>query len=127
MHGLYGDNVPPCVFCGKSLDWNTCNIDHIDEDRSNNQESNLRPTCITCNTKRGARKTNYNSSIYIEANGEKKSLSEWVEDERVNTSRQNIMRRIRCGWSNEEALFKPSQKKYIKNKVDKWVDKYGID
>lgn len=127
IYARYKDNLPGCYFCGMDLTWSNCHIDHIDENRENNNIKNLRPTCSACNTQRGKKNKNYNSKYFIEWKGERKSLSEWERDGRVKTTRQNIVSRIKKGWSIEEALFKPSQKKYKKNNKEYWVEKHGID
>ena len=48
----YGWDLPVCELCGVSLEWNTCHVDHIDNDPTNNKPENLRPLCRVCNTTR---------------------------------------------------------------------------
>ena len=51
----------PCWNCGKELSWDmgkSMHIDHIDNDTTNNHISNLRASCITCNTRRPKREAN---------------------------------------------------------------------
>lgn len=46
--------------CGKMLEWggrNGIHVDHLDEDRSNNDPENLVPSCVGCNWGRSQRKT----------------------------------------------------------------------
>ena len=49
------DKPEPCWNCGKELSWSMgkrLHIDHIDGDTTNNHISNLRASCIGCNTTR---------------------------------------------------------------------------
>ena len=57
IYDKYGTNLPSCESCGKPTNWETCHIDHIDNDVKNNDISNLRPLCRGCNTKRTKRRT----------------------------------------------------------------------
>lgn len=98
-----------CDICGKPLEWSGkgSHIDHIDGDVKNNSEENLRPLCITCNTRRNLKPMHARSnSISITFNGETKTASEWERDERVTVSRVTIKRRIESGMSYRDALFK---------------------
>lgn len=43
----------PCYWCGKDLgSWSNTNVDHIDEDKLNNDPANLVASCKACNTQR---------------------------------------------------------------------------
>lgn len=57
VYNHYGTDLPSCELCGKATDWETCHIDHKDNDVSNNLLGNLRPVCRPCNTMRGSIKT----------------------------------------------------------------------
>src|SRR5690606_14603157 len=54
MYDDFGENIPPCEWCGKPSSWNSrgTHIDHIDKNRSNNARSNLRVLCNSCNVSR---------------------------------------------------------------------------
>jgi len=43
-------NITACEMCGKDIGWGNAHIDHIDENRKNNDKSNLRALCNPCNT-----------------------------------------------------------------------------
>jgi hypothetical protein len=51
---------------------------------------------------------------YVEAFGERKALSAWAEDERCLVSYDTLKRRIREGWSPEEALLTRPNGRYLK-------------
>lgn len=55
IYSEFGENLPPCQYCGKSVKWScySCHIDHIDTDVTNNKRSNLRVLCNGCNVGRG--------------------------------------------------------------------------
>jgi len=48
---------------------------------------------------------NRSSCIYIEINGEKKTVKEWALD--VGIKRQTIERRLKLGWSDYDAVMQP--------------------
>ncbi|MBC3948309.1 HNH endonuclease signature motif containing protein [Pseudomonas folii] len=49
---LFGEGPFNCFGCSQVLIWSVMQIDHIDEVKSNNDPSNLRPACSGCNTRR---------------------------------------------------------------------------
>lgn len=56
-HAFYesnGEGPFECEWCGVSLTWIDLHVDHLDEDRSNNDPVNLKPSCCSCNTNRKA-------------------------------------------------------------------------
>ncbi|HDS4829153.1 TPA: HNH endonuclease [Citrobacter koseri] len=108
IYDRYGETLPGCEKCGKEVTWKTVHIDHIDEVVDNNDESNLRVLCRSCNvmrsrvhipehTKKGR------SSITFE--GVTKTASEWARDPRVKIASTTILFRLRNGMSVEDALF----------------------
>lgn len=110
VYERYGDNLPACELCGHELTWSTAHIDHIDEIVTNNKQSNLRPLCHTCNTRRGRNKTpEYmrKGRMAISFNGETKTPNEWAKDQRVSVSGSSIKRRKRQGMSDYDSLFSP--------------------
>ena len=44
---------PPCYWCGISITWDECHVDHLNEKKDDNRSSNLVVTCPRCNTVRG--------------------------------------------------------------------------
>lgn len=108
MYEKYGDVLPPCGLCGKKLNWSNAQIDHIDEVVTNNVESNLRPLCIVCNTRRNAPPaSNRKDAVVISLGDEKKTANEWARDPRVDVSNTTIVRRKRLGMSDFDCLFYP--------------------
>lgn len=57
-----GPGVHPCHWCGCPVDWgksypadlDALVVDHLDEDKTNNDPSNLVPACNACNSTRGS-------------------------------------------------------------------------
>lgn len=45
---------PSCEWCGVALEWDTAAVDHLDEDRSNNDPRNLYVSCHQCNISRSS-------------------------------------------------------------------------
>lgn len=115
LYATIGDNPFSCELCGKPLTWETCHVDHIDTDVTNNSIDNLRPTCSACNTWRGiGAPATWTRTHKIEFEGEKKTPAEWARDPRVSVCGHQIILRKKAGMSDEDALFSP--KKTHKNK-----------
>lgn len=56
LYDAIGAGPHPCHWCGKSLEWGGLGgivADHVDNDKLNNDPSNLVPSCNPCNTGRG--------------------------------------------------------------------------
>lgn len=97
----YGHNLPDCEICGDTIKWDTCHIDHIDEDVTNNNMDNIRPVCRGCNTGRTERACNLNLTV----RGKTKSVSAWAKDPGVKVCRSTIIRRKMNGLSDYNALY----------------------
>lgn len=96
-----------CSLCGKKLTWQSCDVDHIDENPRNNERDNLRPTCRQCNISRN-RPPAYVSrknALAITFEGVTKTPHEWSKDARVALSGTQIRRRKMSGMSDEDSLF----------------------
>lgn len=59
MLRLYGPGAHPCLWCAKLVRWDIAYpardalvVDHIDENRNNNHQSNLAISCQSCNSAR---------------------------------------------------------------------------
>lgn len=48
----YGPGPLPCHWCGKSLQWQEIEVDHVDWERANNHPDNLVASCPQCNAAR---------------------------------------------------------------------------
>lgn len=110
IYNKYGDNLPNCEFCGKPCSWEPykTHIDHIDEDVSNNNESNLRVLCNSCNVGRSKGKTperEKKGRVLLTHEGETKTASEWSRDSRISVLRHVILQRKRRGLSDYDCLF----------------------
>lgn len=108
-----GYSINKCEMCGAEWSWDdiyNSHVDHIDEDRSNNKLSNLRPLCNSCNTRRTKiNYSDYDGKSSITFNGETKTATEWSRESFVNVSHATIRRRLSQGWSVEDALKTPSR------------------
>jgi hypothetical protein len=99
-----------CHWCDAVVDWNLMDVDHLDDNKSNNDISNLVPSCHKCNTKRGtwkmvkARRAEWTQITY---EGVTKNASEWAKE--LGLSRTAFMRRIEL-WPIEAAMTMPHGK-----------------
>lgn len=128
IHDHNNGVVSPCEFCGKKLTWSDCHVDHIDEDVSNNDISNLRFLCIGCNVMRSRVKSDVERGVLIEYNGEKKNAYSWVRFLGLKVTANTIKRRLKSGMSVHDAFFsgkkthtqkdnmQPQDPLYIENK-----------
>jgi hypothetical protein len=97
--------VSKCALCLDPVTWDVCHIDHIDEDVTNNDKSNLRCLCRACNVFRGHSECSLGKT-FIEINGRELTASGWARQEGVFVTPQTITRRIRQGWSAYDAVYK---------------------
>lgn len=108
MYEIVGEECCPCQVCGKPQTWETCHVDHIDENRKNNAPGNLRVLCRGCNVKRGFKPESYESRSntgLIEFEGRKDTAHGWARDPRVKVSGSTIHHRKARGMSDYDALF----------------------
>lgn len=110
---LFADIGPgpmSCALCARDLTWQTCKVDHIDNDVRNNVLSNLRPTCNLCNTRRGMRSpSEWNKTVVLEHDGRRLCAQEWSREPGVKISGRQIIARKRAGMSDYEAIFSPKK------------------
>lgn len=108
VYDQYGENIPPCQLCGKSINWKTVHIDHIDDSVDNNGPENLRALCRACNTMRARvhiPQHTVKRRHAITFKGVTKTPTEWAREPGVRVSGATIIRRIKDGMSVEQALF----------------------
>lgn len=108
MWSVVGASVGNCQLCGKAESWETCHIDHIDNDRKNNNISNLRVLCRGCNVKRGFTVYSYKNRGevgLIEIDGVIDTPAGWSRRNDVNVTGATIVRRIKSGQSPREAVY----------------------
>lgn len=100
-----------CIHCGTVVTWGTLHIDHLDDNKQNNTLGNLAASCLICNTQRGREKmkATLRNRCGITAFGKTQTLNEWAAEYRI--SRPAINDRLKRGWSIEDAISKPSQKR----------------
>lgn len=103
-----GWDLRECAICQKQITWDSCHVDHIDCNVSNNDAANLRPTCSVCNTRRSVKPaTEWARAVVLEFEGERKTAADWARDPRVSISCHTIASRKRRGMPDEQALFSP--------------------
>lgn len=98
------------------VSWETCHVDHDDDNRKNNSPENLLVCCNGCNVMR-SRKPQHSclGRTSITLNGVTKTATEWARDPRVNVCGRTIAKRKRDGYSDEEALFAPKKTHRLNN------------
>jgi len=111
-HGYYqayGEGPFDCYWCGKIVCWDNLHIDHLDDDKTNNDIDNLKATCPRCNQKRGAEKViaTWRSKTGIEYKSKVYSVQE-LSDMR-GISRQSMIARLKK-MDIYEAMEKPKGK-----------------
>lgn len=99
-----------CHWCGIAVGWDCMDIDHLDDNRSNNDINNLVASCHKCNTKRGtwkmvkARREEWKQITY---QGDTKNASEWAKH--LGLSRSAFMRRLEL-WPIDVVMTTPHGK-----------------
>lgn len=96
--------VKGCLLCGKEISWDTCHIDHIDNDVTNNKIENLRATCMGCNVFRGHTEISM-GSLFIEFDGKKLNPDAWSRQDGVFVSGNTIRKRFLSGMSAYESIY----------------------
>lgn len=75
-----GPGPHPCYHCGSPVDWipgsytaqGSLVVDHLDRNPRNNDLSNLKPSCQTCNIKNSERIIGDREDYFIDCNGARK-------------------------------------------------------
>jgi hypothetical protein len=108
MYDARGAGPFPCHWCGASVTWDDLHVDHLDEDKHNNNPNNLVPSCPSCNKKRGYHKQVEKiraRGVQITAFGQTMCRSEWARE--VGLTASSLRSRILSGWTIEKALSEP--------------------
>lgn len=96
-----------CHWCGCVVTWEDMHVDHVDDDKQNDDLSNLVASCAICNQARGRWKmvAAYRERFGVTIRGEKRTWNEWAAF--VDIARNAIHERIKKGMSIEDAVFTP--------------------
>jgi hypothetical protein len=110
FYGKHGAGPFSCHWCGCKVTWDDMHVDHLDDNKRNNEVDNLVASCAVCNQKRGRWKMvrHHRESTGLTVNGETLTLNEWAA--RVGVSRSSIIRRLAMGWTPERAVMTPRGK-----------------
>lgn len=99
-----GEGPFKCHWCGVTVTWADMHVDHLDDDKHNNDPRNLVASCPVCNQQRGHHKqvaTN-RAKTGLTYGGETLTLNEWAA--KIGVSRQSLIYRLKAGWPLERAL-----------------------
>lgn len=102
----YGKGPFKCNWCEKSVCWDDLHIDHVDDNKENNEISNLVASCPQCNQKRGWHKavSTWRKKTGIEYKGKIYTMNELSRISPV--SRNSLIYRMKT-MSVEEAVETP--------------------
>jgi len=108
-HAEHGDGPFSCNWCGIEVMWSTMHVDHLDDDRTNNDIANLVASCPICNQKRGVAKQKANLrqrvSPKITWQGRTQSVCDWAEE--LGFTRNTLKMRMRNGWPLHRMMTEP--------------------
>lgn len=112
---VYFDNhgVGPftCHWCGIDVTWDDMHVDHLDDNKKNNDAANLLASCPSCNVKRGHHKMVKKKRMagrLLTFGDETLCMNEWAK--RIGLSSASIAWRLDNGWSVKETLSRPRGK-----------------
>lgn len=113
--------IDGCEICGKKITWETCHIDHVDTDVTNNKPDNLRQLCSGCNVFRGHTAESM-GNMMLTVNGKTLTPSAWARMNGVEVTSSTIRRRKLSGMSDYDAIFAP-RKTHHNTKTKKHISK----
>ena len=102
-----GNGPFKCYWCGREVWWEMMHVDHLDDDKSNNNINNLAPSCPLCNQKRGRWKMvakQQANGIQITYKGKTKTAGVWARD--LGLSRSAFLWRLER-WPIERVMETP--------------------
>lgn len=107
FYAKHGDGPFSCNWCAIGVNWDGMHVDHLDDDKTNNNPANLVPSCPTCNQQRGKHKAQaaHRAKTGITVSGRTQTLNEWAAE--VGLARNAIMMRLAKGWTAEAAVMTP--------------------
>lgn len=119
LYKKYGDKIPNCEICGAVTAWGSrdTHVDHINEDKSDNSEGNLRILCNSCNVRRANKPENYINKEHthtLTIDGISMTANRWAKMEGVEVARNTIVRRKLQGFSDYDCVY--MKKKTHKNR-----------
>ncbi|MCD5996495.1 HNH endonuclease [Pseudomonas sp. CDFA 602] len=99
-----------CHWCQRPVTWETMHVDHVDDDKQNNDISNLVASCPSCNQARGRWKIRlyHRRQTGIKIGDRTHTINEWAAI--AGISRNAIRLRLDKGWPAERAVFEPRGK-----------------
>jgi len=124
MYKKYGENIPNCEKCGAGTSWESrdTHVDHINENKSDNRECNLRILCNSCNVKRANKPENYINKLHTHTftiNGVSGTAAWWSRQDGVCVAGHTIVRRRLKGCNSDYECVYGKKKTHNGNKVSK--------
>lgn len=109
FYAHYGEGPFRCHWCSAERNWEDMHVDHLDDDKTNNDISNLVASCPECNQQRGywkAKRTlRQRRSRKITWQGRTQPLPDWAEELGIPVNA--LKQRLKAGWTVHRAFTEP--------------------